>query len=115
MFMSATVHPTANAVMPEPAAAFRSGGYGDEGADLESALTPIAIRLLVAVREERRFVVRLPAPQELPVPSFVDLSGIGRCGPMRDTAGADHGDTLRYEIGRAAQRLAQRPGAMEGR
>ena len=60
MLMSATVHPTARqnpgAVMPEPATAFRRSGYGDEGSDLESALTPIAIRLLVAVREERRLL-----------------------------------------------------------
>src|SRR5208283_1528211 len=101
------------AVVLDRTAAARGRGNCDEGADLESALTGVAIGRLVRVRQQRRPVVDLPALQKLKIPGFVDFSRVGRSRPVRDAAGAHEADALGDRIGGAAQRSQRRPLAVD--
>src|SRR5579859_2693500 len=82
------------AVIFEAAEALRGRRDADEGADLEPSLAGIPVRRLVRVGQHRLLVVGLPAPQEFPVPRFVDLSGVRCRRPVRNAARADQGDAF---------------------
>src|SRR5205807_3749572 len=69
-------------VLQVPAAA-RRGCDADEGANLEAALTGVAIGVGIRIRQKRPLVIAHPAIEQLPIPGFVDLSRVGRRGPMR--------------------------------
>src|SRR4029077_8124009 len=60
-------------VVLQMATAARRRGNADEGANLETTLTGVAIRVEIRVRQERRLVVAHPAIAQLPIPALVDL------------------------------------------
>src|SRR5205814_3823806 len=57
-------------VLQVPAAA-RRGCDADEGANLEAALTGVAIGVGIRIRQKRPLVIAHPAIEQLPIPGFV--------------------------------------------
>src|SRR4029077_17393427 len=97
-----------------PAAA-RSRGDGDEGADLEPALSRIPVGCLVRVRQHGDFVVGRPSPQKFAIPRLVDSSGVRGRGPMRDPTRAHQSDALWKAIRGAPNRLTEGPRTVQRR
>src|SRR5579862_4941851 len=94
-------------------AAFRRAGNGDEGANLKAPLPRLAVRRLIGVGEQCIAAVVEKFLQEFAIPFFVDLSGVGSCRPVRDSARADERDALGRAIARAAQGAAEGPATLE--
>ncbi len=101
--------------MQDRAPAARGSRHREKGADLEAALSRIAVGRLVRIGEQPGAVVAAPAVHELGVPGFVDLARIRRGRPVRDAAGAHERNALRHLVAGLAQRFAEGPGAVQRR
>src|SRR5690348_1172642 len=72
----------------------RRAGQRDEGADLQSTLPGLAPGFVVLVSEQLFAPIGEKFLEEGPIPRLVDLSRVGRCRPVGDATGTDHGNAL---------------------